>query len=151
MKHIFHASYFDLNRHIEKKEDTIVNSRETLTFGQNATVVKENEVTKYKASKEAVHEQNGDHKQKEKLLENDAEQNQASNNRRKSSATVSDKTAKKKLLDLSILKDVRYLSYVLATMCFALPTPGLFLPALAKERGLTGIFIRRSSNKYNNG
>lgn len=65
-------------------------------------------------------------------------------NRTESSRTNKNKNENKErktLISWSILKDIRFLSFVLATFCFTLPTSGLFLPALAKSKGMTGRFI----------
>ena len=44
---------------------------------------------------------------------------------------------KKKLISLSILKDIRFLTFLLALFCNSLPSSNLFLPSLAVSRGLT--------------
>ena len=46
---------------------------------------------------------------------------------------------KNKLFSFSVLKDVRFMTLCVATFIFALPSTGLFLPALCKSRGLTDI------------
>ncbi|XP_052788353.1 monocarboxylate transporter 4-like [Mya arenaria] len=46
---------------------------------------------------------------------------------------------KRKIISFSILKDVRFVTLCIAQFIFTLPTAGLFLPALAKSRGLTDI------------
>jgi len=51
----------------------------------------------------------------------------------------SDGKKKKKWLSFSILKDVRFLTLCIAQFIFTLPSSGLFLPALAKSRGLADI------------
>lgn len=56
--------------------------------------------------------------------------------------SVGKKGAKTKLISWSILKNTRFLCYVFATFCFTLPSSALFLPALAKTRGLTGKYAR---------
>ncbi|XP_052214875.1 monocarboxylate transporter 4-like isoform X2 [Dreissena polymorpha] len=48
-------------------------------------------------------------------------------------------SAKKKLINFSVLKDVRFVTLCIAAFVFHLPTRGLFLPALAKAKGLTDI------------
>ena len=44
---------------------------------------------------------------------------------------------KKKLFSLSIVKDIRFLTFLIATFCGCLPSAHLFLPALAISRGLS--------------
>ena len=44
---------------------------------------------------------------------------------------------KKKLISFSILKDIRFLTFLLALFCNSLPSSNLFLPSLAVSRGLT--------------
>lgn len=46
---------------------------------------------------------------------------------------------KAKLISWSVLKDTRFQCYVFATFCFTLPASTLFLPALAKSKGLSEI------------
>ncbi|KAL4219366.1 solute carrier 16 [Mactra antiquata] len=50
-----------------------------------------------------------------------------------------EKGKKKALISWSILKDSRFLCFVFATFCFTLPTSALFLPALAKSKGVSEI------------
>ncbi|XP_060558521.1 monocarboxylate transporter 12-like [Ruditapes philippinarum] len=46
---------------------------------------------------------------------------------------------KKKLINFSVLKDIRFVTLCMATFIFTLPSSGLFLPVLAKSRGVTDI------------
>lgn len=78
-------------------------------------------------------ENNVDKEQSATLLE------QKENTQTKTKRNVKDITKKKKtkFIRWSILKDVRFISFLLATMCFTLPAGGLFLPSLAKSRGVS--------------
>ena len=46
---------------------------------------------------------------------------------------------KKKLIDFSVLKYIRFITLCMASFVFTLPSSGLFLPVLAKSRGLSDI------------
>ncbi|XP_045183012.2 monocarboxylate transporter 12-like [Mercenaria mercenaria] len=46
---------------------------------------------------------------------------------------------KKKLISFSVLKDIRFVTLCIATFINTLPSTGLFLPALAKSRGISDI------------
>ena len=74
-----------------------------------------------------------DKEQSAKLLDN------TDNKQPKTKRNSEDVTEKKKtkLIRWSILKDVRFLSFLLATICFTLPAGELFLPSLAKTRGVS--------------
>ena len=50
---------------------------------------------------------------------------------------VNNKQKKKKLISLSILKDIRFLTFLFALFFNSLPSSGLFLPSLAISRGLS--------------
>ncbi|XP_052790345.1 monocarboxylate transporter 9-like [Mya arenaria] len=50
-----------------------------------------------------------------------------------------EKPKKRKWISWSILKNPRFVCYVLSMFCFTLPAGGLFLPALAKSKGCTDI------------
>ncbi|XP_045195877.2 monocarboxylate transporter 9-like isoform X2 [Mercenaria mercenaria] len=50
-----------------------------------------------------------------------------------------EKKKKTKLISWSVLKDTRFQCFVFATFCFTLPSSGLFLPALAKSKGVSEI------------
>ena len=54
------------------------------------------------------------------------------------SSTTEDDKKKSKLISWSVLKDMRFLCFVFATFCFTLPSNLLFLPSLAKSKGVSG-------------
>ena len=54
---------------------------------------------------------------------------------------IEDKTQKKQLIAWSILKDFRFLCFCLSNFLLTLPPGGLFLPSLAKDRGVSGTYI----------
>ncbi|KAL4221325.1 hypothetical protein ACF0H5_019586 [Mactra antiquata] len=57
----------------------------------------------------------------------------------KKSRKENSENSKKKLFSFSVFKDIRFVTLCIATFIFTLPSSGLFLPALAKSRGLTDI------------
>ena len=63
-------------------------------------------------------------------------------NLKRNSSTVTNQSAtkkKKKLISLSIVKDIRFLTFLFAAFFNSLPSSNLFLPSLAVSRGLTEI------------
>lgn len=60
------------------------------------------------------------------------------NGRNENESSEIKKKRKSKLISWSVLKDTRFQCYVFATFCFTIPSNGLFLPALAKSKGVSG-------------
>ena len=68
-----------------------------------------------------------------------AAETQSGNLKRNSSTVTNQSGTKKKtkLISLSIVKDIRFLTFLLAAFFNSLPSSNLFLPSLAVSRGLT--------------
>ena len=77
--------------------------------------------------------------QNDNMLDSKAAETRNGSFKRKASEDTSQKETnkKKKLISLSIVKDIRFLTFLLASFCNSLPSSNLFLPSLAVSRGLT--------------
>ena len=79
----------------------------------------------------------GSSKHKNLKLQNDRDKVDTEVDKVDTEVNTKDVRKKKKLISLSIVKDIRFLTFLLALFFNSLPSSGLFLPSLAVSRGLS--------------
>ena len=127
--------------HLASETEEVLNITSTPENGNHpaSTKCEPNYFEKGVQKKDSCGDEEKDDLQTNNMIDFKAAETQSGNLKRNSSTVTNQSVTKKKkkLISLSIVKDIRFLTFLLAAFFNSLPSSNLFLPSLAVSRGLT--------------